>query len=67
MSNCPFCGVATDSPHETQEGCIKALQQEIARTRAILEHVHTIEVPEPQDAPSELVEPAEEPQDCAGV
>jgi hypothetical protein len=36
---CPFCGVTTDVPHETQEGCIEALQHEIARMRGILEHV----------------------------
>jgi hypothetical protein len=36
---CPFCGVVTDVPHETQEGCIAALQAEIARMRGILQHV----------------------------
>jgi hypothetical protein len=35
---CPFCGVVTNVPHETQEGCIAALQEEIARVRGILEH-----------------------------
>ena len=36
---CPFCGVATDAPHETQQACIEALQTEIERTRRILETV----------------------------
>lgn len=36
---CPFCGVMTDVPHERQEGCIVALQKEIARVREILELV----------------------------
>jgi hypothetical protein len=36
---CPFCGIVTDVPHETQEGCIEALQAEIARMRGILQHV----------------------------
>lgn len=36
---CPFCGVATEVPHETQEGCIEALHQEIGRMRAILQNV----------------------------
>jgi hypothetical protein len=36
---CPFCGVATEVPHETQEGCIEALHEEIGRVRSILEHV----------------------------
>lgn len=36
---CPFCGVVGELPHETQQGCIEALQSEIKRTREILEHV----------------------------
>jgi hypothetical protein len=36
---CPFCGVMTDSPHETQQACIEALQSEIARTRRVLQNV----------------------------
>jgi hypothetical protein len=34
---CPFCGVATDVPHETQAGCINALHEEIGRMRGILD------------------------------
>lgn len=34
---CPFCGLATGVPHETQQGCIDALQAEIARVREVLE------------------------------
>jgi hypothetical protein len=49
MANCPFCGVATNVPHETQELCIRALQEEIARMRAVLEHVHSVKVPPPPD------------------
>ena len=33
---CPFCGVATEVAHETQEGCIAALHGEIGRMRGIL-------------------------------
>ena len=36
---CPFCGVASDVPHDTQTGCIDALQAEIARTRRVLQRV----------------------------
>ena len=36
---CPFCGVASEVAHPSQEACIEALQFEIARTRAILAHV----------------------------
>ena len=38
---CPFCGLATDVPHETQEGCIQALHGEIARMREVLSHVRS--------------------------
>jgi len=47
MSICPFCGVATDSAHETQEGCIEALNAEIAKMRAVLEQVRSAAVPGP--------------------
>ena len=36
---CPFCGVVTDVPHETQQLCIDALHEEIARMRNILGQV----------------------------
>jgi hypothetical protein len=36
---CPFCGVVSEAPHETQQACIEALQSEIARTRRVLENV----------------------------
>jgi len=47
MSICPFCGVVTETPHETQAGCIEALNAEIARMRAVLQHVHSTAVPGP--------------------
>jgi hypothetical protein len=40
---CPFCGLATDVPHESQEGCIEALQVEIARVREILQHLRPLD------------------------
>jgi coproporphyrinogen III oxidase-like Fe-S oxidoreductase len=36
---CPFCGLATAVPHETQAGCIAALHAEIAQMRELLSHV----------------------------
>jgi hypothetical protein len=36
VRSCPFCGLVTQVPHETQEGCIAALQSEIGRVRGIL-------------------------------
>jgi hypothetical protein len=47
MSACPFCGIVTPAPHETQEGCIEALHEEIARMRAVLDHVRSAAVPGP--------------------
>lgn len=38
-TNCPFCGVVTTVPHNTQERCIEALHDEILRLRQILEQV----------------------------
>ena len=53
MSVCPFCGVVTESPHETQQGCLDALQAEITRLRSVLEHVQSAGVQAPKD-PSDL-------------
>jgi hypothetical protein len=39
---CPFCGVSTTVPHETQQGCIDALHVEIARMRGILDHLRPL-------------------------
>ena len=33
---CPFCGVVSESPHDSQEACIVALQSEIESTRRVL-------------------------------
>lgn len=44
-TTCPFCGLVTDRPHETQQRCIDALHAEIARMRGILE------VAKPADTP----------------
>jgi hypothetical protein len=35
---CPFCGVETEVPHDTQQACIQALQAEIVRIRSLLDH-----------------------------
>lgn len=50
MAVCPFCGVATDGPHENQQGCLDALTAEIARLRAVLEHVQSAAVPGPLES-----------------
>ena len=36
---CPFCGVVSESAHDSQEACIQALQSEIDRTRRVLTQV----------------------------
>ena len=53
---CPYCGVSTDVAHESQEGCIKALNAEVARMREVLNHVRSVKVPGPLN-----VEREEEP------
>jgi len=45
MRVCPFCGLATESPHETQEACIEALQVEISRVREIVARLKEPEEP----------------------
>ena len=55
MSICPFCGVVTEVPHESQEGCLSALAAEISRMRSVLEHVQSAKVPSPP--PFETDEP----------
>jgi hypothetical protein len=56
---CPFCGVATKVPHETQELCIEALQAEIALVR---EMVHRV-----RDASREYDGGDEDPGQRSGV
>jgi hypothetical protein len=52
-TTCPFCGVVTTVPHNTQECCIEALHAEIRRMRELLERVR----------PSGSHPPAAEPPD----
>jgi hypothetical protein len=42
VRTCPFCGISTVVPHETQQGCIDALHVEIARMRGILDHLRPL-------------------------
>ncbi len=40
VSVCPSCGLTSaDSPHATSEQCIRALEAEIQRLSALLNHV----------------------------
>lgn len=57
-TSCPFCGIVTEVPHETQEGCIAALHEEIARVKAVLEHSRPMHAPPPPDDPDEQDDPA---------
>ena len=34
---CPFCGIASEEAHDSQEACIRALHQEIEKARQLLE------------------------------
>ena len=49
MPVCPFCGVVTEAPHESQRGCLAALAEEIARLRTVLEHSQSAAVPAPSE------------------
>jgi len=42
VTSCPFCGANTALPHDSEEACIAALQEEIARTREIVRRVRPI-------------------------
>ncbi len=39
MIVCPFCGLASESPHETQAACIEALHVEISRVREVVDKI----------------------------
>jgi hypothetical protein len=68
MSPCPFCGLVTETPHETQEGCIRALHAEIARMREVLRHVHSTAVPRPTEpAGSDVAQPQIGPRPGPGL
>ena len=44
---CPFCGLVTQVPHETQQTCIAALHAEIGRVRDMLARLKPTGVPGP--------------------
>ena len=50
LNPCPFCGVIEGVPHETQEGCIAALHNEIGRMRGILANLKPAGVSKTVDA-----------------
>jgi hypothetical protein len=55
---CPFCGMASQTPHETQAACIAALHAEIGRTKDVLvrlKSAHTLEPPDENNVPSRQV------------
>jgi hypothetical protein len=68
MPVCPFCGLATNSPHETQGACIAALHAEISRVRKIVgsfKDDEPAETPELRDdSVQPPISPPEEPSDC---
>jgi hypothetical protein len=58
MPLCPFCGVVTETPHESQQGCLAALAAEITRMRAVLDHVQSAKVPSPPEDDGQPDDPA---------
>jgi hypothetical protein len=57
---CPFCGVHTDVPHDTEERCIEALNAEITRMRTLLQSVRGAD---PQGPPAAAEEPDGQPDE----
>jgi len=55
--NCPFCGVETDAPHESQEACIGALTVEVQRMRTLVQQLKSPAEPSPPVRPEEPVPP----------
>jgi len=53
VGSCPFCGVTSGAPHETQEGCIAALHTEIGRMRDILANLKPAGVRQLTEEPQE--------------
>ena len=48
---CPFCGIVTNVPHNTQAGCIEALHDEITRMRTLLGQARLLTEP-PRGTPT---------------
>ena len=66
---CPFCGIVTEAPHESEEACITALQAEIDRVRGVVDCLQSSVVPLPAELPDDAPVPVpltpaedEEPQ-----
>ena len=55
LNPCPFCGVLADGPHETQEGCIAALNTEITQMRGLLATLKPAGVPRGADDQDEAL------------
>lgn len=53
---CPFCGVVSETPHDSQQACIEALQSEIERTRQVLTRVGDLSRPARRDVDEPRVE-----------
>jgi hypothetical protein len=59
MIVCPFCGLATESPHEAQGACIAALHAEISRVRQIVARMRYDEPPAGPPLPISGVPPTQ--------
>ncbi len=50
---CPFCGIVTEAPHESQQACIDALHAEIDRVKLVVDCLQSAAVPLPAESPVE--------------
>jgi hypothetical protein len=55
--NCPFCGVETDAPHESQQACICALTVEVQRMRTLVQQLKSPAEPSTPAKPEDPVPP----------
>jgi hypothetical protein len=53
VTSCPFCGVGTDLPHETQEACIAALHAEVMRMRQVVSRLNGAPSENNSDTPTD--------------
>jgi hypothetical protein len=47
---CPFCGIVTEVPHQSQQACIDALHAEIDRVKLVVDCLQSAVVPLPAES-----------------
>jgi hypothetical protein len=60
VTSCPFCGVGTDLPHETQEACIAALHAEVMRMRQVVSRLNGVPSGSDSETPADSPGPVDD-------